>query len=212
MREELQEFKDSVVDRTVFILGGGSSVTQEILQFLNNSDKLVFCLNSSAKYIERPIGILWCDDSWASSNLEFLNSKDCIKFYVRSSASNYIKNNIKAIGKSNVIEKKDEIGFSFKIDEVSGNNSGSYAINFLINCGVRRIALVGFDMHVNNGKAHFHNDYTYSIRPQVYTSLFIPSIEHIHETIKKYNLNVEIFNCNRESSLKCFDYKDIRDI
>ena len=135
MRSELQEFKNSVENRTVFILGGGSSVSREDLDFLNDN-KLVFCLNSSTKFINAPIGILWCDDSWASNNLDFLNTKYCKKFYVRSSASNYIKNNIKAIANSNVIEKKDDFGYSFDINAVCGNNSGAYAINLLSNCGV----------------------------------------------------------------------------
>lgn len=211
MRNELQEFKDSVEDRTVFILGGGCSVTAEDIKFLNQ-DKLVFCLNSSAKDISNPVGILWCDDSWASSNLDFLNTKKCRKFYVRSSASHYIKNNIKAIAGSNVIEKKDDYGFSFDINSVCGNNSGAYAINLLTNCGVKNIGLIGFDMGVVNNRAHYHNDYTYAIRPDVYSKLFIPSIEAMNASIEKYKVNVNIFNCNPTSNLRCFNFKEKEDI
>lgn len=212
MREDLQRLIKAVEGRTVFILGGGASVTPRTLELLNKPNLNVFCLNSAVKFIERPTAVMWCDNSWASNNLTILDKLTCPKFYTKSHASNYITTNKRSIANSTVLNKTGEYGFDDNINHVKGNNSGAHCINLLTNCKVRTIALIGFDMSAPNNIAHFHNDYTYAIRPSVYSELFIPSIESMNEKIKQHHPKIAIYNCNENSALKCFPYKDISEL
>lgn len=213
MRLDLQRLINTVEGRTVFILGGGASVTPEIIASLNQSRAKTFCLNSSAKFINAPIAVMWCDDSWAATNLRYLDTLTCPKFYVKTNGGTHINGGYKGLSSSTVLNKTGDFGFDTVIDNVRGNNSGANAINLLVNCRVAKIALVGFDMAVSrNNKAHFHSDYTYSIRPSVYSDLFIPSINSMADALSANGSKTQIFNCNKFSSLKCFEYKDIKEM
>lgn len=209
IRDDLQRLKNLVEGRTVFILGGGPSVTPDILKKLNDSGSLVFCLNSSVKFIKSPCGLLWCDDSWAANNIDAINSVQCPKFAVKANAQAYIRSNIKGFGSATVLHKESDFGISMDINCVCGNNSGANSINLLVNCGADIINLIGFDMKADGNVAHFHTDYTYAIRPSVYSDIFIPSINSLAEGIKDANVKTKIFNCNAHSNLKCFEFKDI---
>lgn len=210
MREDLQRLKNSVEGRTVFILGGGPSVTPEILQTLNNRTSKVFCLNSSAKAILNPLGLMWCDESWAGQNLDYVNTLKCPKFYVKHNGQTHIQKGIYGIGRSTILHKSGDFGLDPDVNNVRGNNSGANAINLLINCKAAQIGLIGFDMNVaKNNVAHFHRDYTYAIRPSVYKDLFIPSIESMKESMDAAGTPTKVFNCNKFSALKCFEYKEL---
>jgi hypothetical protein len=153
--------------------------------------------------------VLWCDESWASKNLAYLNTLTCSKFYVKQNSKNYITKNLHGIANSTVLNKSGDFGIDFDIDNVRGNNSGAHAINFLVNCNVADIGLIGFDMQTTNNVHHFHNDYTFSIRPETYSKSFIPAMESM---AKELNNKVKIFNCNELSALKCFEYKSLKDM
>lgn len=212
VREDLQRLIEVVSGRTVFILGGGTSITPETLQLLNDNSALVLGLNSSAKYINKVCGVLWCDSPWGATNMKYLDSVSAPKFFVSNTGSNYIKTDIRTTSRSTVLNKTGDFGFDVNIDNVRGNNSGAYSINLLVNCKAAKIGLIGYDMHTVKGKAHFHNEYTYSIRPSVYPELFIPSIESMAKALKDSGNRTKIYNCNQFSSLKCFEFKKIEEM
>jgi hypothetical protein len=211
IREDLQRIKTVAEGRTVFIVGGGVSATPEVFAKLNNSDAKIFCINSSVKYIERPIGVLWCDESWAAINKDTLDKYTFPKFYVKNGGSAYIKTGLRAQSNATVLNKTGESGLDCNLDNVRGNNSGGYAINLLINCKVRTIVLVGFDMQTVGNKAHFHSEYTYAVRPSVYKDLFIPSIESLNTELNKHKLGISIYNTNKFSKLRCFEFRELED-
>lgn len=212
LRRDLQRLKSVVAGRTVFILGGGTSVTDDVINKLNESGGLVFGLNSSAKSLQSPIGILWTDSSWGANNKQYLDAMACPKFFVTTSGKNYIQRDIKTQSNATVLHKSGEAGFDQSIDCVRGNNSGAYSINLLVNCGASRIGLVGYDMHTVKGKAHYHDDYTYAIRPEVYSNSFIPCIESMAREIAQAGYRTSIFNCNQFSSLKCFEFRALEEL
>lgn len=212
LRHDLQRLKSVISGRTVFILGGGTSVSEPIIERLNSSGAMVFGLNSSAKFIDSPVGVLWMDSSWGANNKAYLDSLRCPKFFVTASGRNYISKDIKTQSNATVILKSGNSGFDECVDNVRGNNSGAYAINLLVNCGADTIGLVGYDMHTVKGKAHFHNEYTYSIRPEVYPNMFIPCIESMAKSLSDVGNKVKIFNCNKFSSLKCFEFKTVDEL
>lgn len=205
----IQGFKNKIEGRTVFILGGGASVTSDILSILNNTDK-VFCLNSSIKFINNPLAVLWCDHGWIAEdkNFKMAKEKTNYRFFVKDNGQ------IDKISfcDSITIKKTGNFGYdSSNIQYVRGNNSGAYSINLLVNCKVSKIILVGFDMKIEKNKSHFHNEYSYPIRHDTYTSLFIPSIESMANELKKIGSEVKIYNTNEYSNLKCFEYKSLEE-
>lgn len=211
MRKDIQYLYDKLSGRTVVLLGGGVSVSNKVIQQLNSSSINTFCLNSSVKNIHDPCGILWCDSSWASSRLDVLNTKSCPKFEVRNHGSAYIKNDIKTLGNATVLNKTGDFGLDPIIDNVRGNNSGANAINLLCNIKVSTIVLVGFDMSTVKNKSHYHNDYTFSVRPTIYTELFIPSIDSMAKEITNSGIRTKIYNSNKFSKLKCFEFKQLEE-
>lgn len=157
--------------------------------------------------------MLWCDDSWASKNYSHLNKPKCLNFQVSRNAQPYIEKHIHGICKSTVLHKTGDFGMDSNINHVRGNNSGANAINLLINCKVAKIGLIGFDMHLSpTNAAHFHKDYTCAIRPSVYKDLFIPSINSMKIAMDSAGVLTKVYNCNRYSSLKCFDYMSLDDL
>lgn len=201
LRPALQTFKNIVEGRTVFLIGGGYSI-EKYKQLPMISDKKIFCINSSLKYVESPIGVLWMDDSWASKNLDLLKTKNCSKFYVRNNTEHVIKQNKTGLAGCLYLNKTGEYGYDSDVNNVRGNNSGGAAINFLVNMKCKKIILLGFDMGLIENKAHFHREYDYTIRDNVYEKQFIPSINSLAEKIK--NCNTEIINCTPNSKLNCF--------
>ena len=207
IREDLQRFKNIVEGRTIFIVGGGSSITDDMLKDLNKPNLKVFCVNTAVKYITNPIGLLWCDDSWVSPQKSLIDSYKFAKFAIRPHAANHPN----GISNSIILNKTGEAGYDPDINNVKGNNSGGFAIHLLVNCKARQIVLVGFDMYSIGSKAHFHNEYTYPVRPSVYSDLFVPSITTMKQEMDKAQVKTEIFNINPLSALKCFEQRSLKE-
>lgn len=209
VRKDLQRLITNLSGRTVFILGGGSSVTPEMLNYLNRSENKVVALNSAFKFITSPAAILWCDSGWGATNHDALSAHTCPKFAVTNCSNYSITKDVQTTAGATPLNYTGEFGFDSNIDNVRGNNSGANAINLLVNCKVSTIILVGFDMYATNTTAHFHSEYTYTIRPAVYGGKFIPCINSMADVIRDSGVNVKIYNSNSASALKCFEFMEL---
>jgi hypothetical protein len=86
----------------------------------------------------------------------------------------------------------------------SGGNSGFQAVNLAVQCGVKRILLVGFDMHSNRG-LHWYGRNNGMGRNN-------PGEDNFKRWIAAFNvaavqlrqLGVEVVNGSKESALSCF--------
>ena len=215
MINKLQEFRDSVAGRRVFIVCGGPSVTDNTLKLLNSTKHKVICINSACEFIDNPYAVMWCDDSWANLNYNWLQSYNGWKFAVKNEhiAKSYFQRaDVLGFAKSLVLGKSGDSGYDNRLEYVRGNNTGTNAINFLVNCNVSSIGIVGMDMNTEGGKAHFHKKYTFPIKRGIYTNLFLPSVTSLGEDLKKYNNEIKIFNCSQHSKVTCFDYKPLKEL
>lgn len=88
----------------------------------------------------------------------------------------------------------------------TGSNSGFQALNMAILGGAKRIALVGYDM----GGPHWFGDHPGHLNRSSPYGTFRKAFEEAAEQIS--NLNVEVFNCSKQSSLTCFPLADLRDL
>lgn len=91
-----------------------------------------------------------------------------------------------------------------------GGNSGFQALNLAVNWGCRRIALVGFDMHLNDG-AHWHEDHPRGMLNPTPSGVrkWKSGFERAAAQLRG---KVDVFNCNPQSGLRCFPFARLKDV
>lgn len=114
----------------------------------------------------------------------------------------------------NLVAGKDEEGFSLDPALIHyGSNSGFQAVNVALHLLGRprrgRIALVGFDMRMVDGKRHFFGEHPPGLRQtqdgyQKWPLKFARAAEMLP-------FGIEIVNCTPGSALTCFKAMDLRD-
>lgn len=100
-------------------------------------------------------------------------------------------------------------GFDDRVDFLrTGWNSGYQAMHLAAHLGVRRVLLLGFDMHAKHGE-HWHGDHHWRPGYESRYPLFIQSFEdgapHFAER------GVEILNCTPGSALTCFPMASVEE-
>lgn len=208
MRPIIQELIKRFTGTNVFIVGGGFSLKN--FDFEQLTGKNVIALNSAYKYVDESAVLYWADVSWGEKeDTQLLNHPSKYKFSSRLNADSLINSNKTGVGGCHWLKKTGDYGYDPNVNHVRGNNSGANAINFAVNLGAYRIILLGFDMGYIGSKSHFHEHYQISPASNVYTELFIPSIESMAREIN--HLPVKIINCSANSQLKCFEFGNYKD-
>lgn len=210
MAPEIQALYRKFHNNTVFVIGGGPSVSNVNLADLR--DKNVLCLNSAYKYFDSCSAILWCDSSWAANRDDELRQHPAIKLGCISSGRTAMADySRKTIGDSTVLAKTGSSGYDPNIMNVKGNNSGTMAINLLMNMAVKTIILIGFDMNASRNRSHFHSDYDCVVSKNIYTDMFIPNFVELVQAAKPYNINTTVLNASPESALNIFRKIQLKD-
>jgi hypothetical protein len=83
---------------------------------------------------------------------------------------------------------------------VTGDNSGTAAINVAVHLGAKRILLLGYDMGTHNGRRHF-----FDTEPQSCSSPF-EKFRKLTATMVEplKDAGIEVLNCSRRTALECF--------
>lgn len=93
---------------------------------------------------------------------------------------------------------------------LSGKNAGHMALSLADFLGSSKIVLIGFDMNVaKDGSTQWHKEHKRITNTSMYEKEFIPDFCLIAEELK--NKGVNVFNTNKNSALKCFDYISYND-
>jgi len=96
---------------------------------------------------------------------------------------------------------RDGEGFSFDPKAVHyGSNSGFQAINLALLMGVRRVLLVGFDMHSRAGR-HFFGDHPEPLSNYMRFETLVPTFRRAAALLPP---DRQIINCTPGSALDCF--------
>lgn len=213
---------------SVFIVAGGHSLHNFDFSKLSNVDTIA--VNASAAYIKCPTYFVTMDYTFYTKEIVdmaaltksgtgtafIVNMTSTVNkktgLYVDSRSRITYKNlcNFKYILESNSLVN-DVTGFSKKMPDFShGANSGFCAIQLAILLQYRKIYLLGFDMHVIEGKTHFHDKYS-STGGSYSTDKKIDFYrENLKKAIKLYDGPSQIISCNLDSSLNdVLDYVDI---
>ena len=100
-------------------------------------------------------------------------------------------------------------GISVNPKKVCWNlNSGAAAISFAVNAGCKRIVLLGFDMHTDGGKGHWHN--LYNNKMNMPFDKHLMGFEQIAQDAKR--LGIEILNASPDSAIVQFKKVMVNDL
>ena len=151
MNYHLTKAQQLIKDQTVFIIGGGSSLSN--FDFTKLNGKSVIAINSAYRYVDNNAILYWMDQTWARQQKnELINHPSILRFTSFSTIVPYPQ-----VGKAYPLLKTGEFGYDSDIGQVKGNNSGSQAINFAATFNPKQIVLLGFDGGPINDKTHFHS-------------------------------------------------------
>lgn len=95
-----------------------------------------------------------------------------------------------------------------KYDLHYGDNSGYQAINLAYLLGATKIVLLGYDMQMTGGKAHWHTDHQKPLNAGG------SDLEHWAKLFPQLAIDlaqegIEVVNCTRETALTCFKRQTI---
>ena len=195
--------------QNVFIIGGGPSLLSVLPDKTLLDDKNVIGTNNAYQFFPNAILTHFADRTWWMWHREKLQAQ--------------FKNPITSPAASNTIQTRDmekfgvtvfqhgdrKGGYATERYKVNGNNAGHQAINIAGHIGFKNIILIGFDMHPTNPKTHWHDGHNRATNKSNYAGTMIPGLVNLvpfQETV-----GFKVWNTNKESHLKCFDFTDINE-
>lgn len=201
-------------DKTAYILGGGPSLLgMDLCQGLERllENKRVIGVNNAFR-LGSWVDICWFGDAkWFEWNYKELAEYSGLKVTCNPNFltnKKYFGSGILTVGrgKSNGIEIRNEY--------VAWNrSSGASAINFAYHLGVKRVILLGFDMHSTEANHNWHKKHK---GKSVNNAKFdpYPRFLKVFSQIKKEAdiLGMEILNATIESALTAFPMVNIEDV
>lgn len=189
-------------DSTVFILGGGPSLSQANVDALRG--QRVIAVNDAFKLGKNWINLVWFSDCrWYVWNYpELMNFKGMIVGCPPCHCDH-----------TRVLQvtRRDQAGLSHDPEVVFWNkNSGASAINLAYLMGASRIVLLGFDMHAVNGKNNWHTNHKHVPRSDIYTNKFLPCFDKIARDASAVNL--QILNATPNSAIEVFPRIELMEV
>lgn len=200
MLESVKQLNDELRNQDVFIVGGGYSVKHMDLSLLEH--KKIIAVNDAYSLFTTVTAMYWCDSSWPDDHERALEKYPCMLRFTKRKNIDLTKH-IKGPYNSTYLKFTGDFGYDPNKECVRGNNGGTQALNLVINMNPKRIFLLGFDMRRIENNSHWH-DPKGVVTDNIYTSLFIPSINSLADEIKPLKNKPEIFNCSEFSAIKCF--------
>jgi hypothetical protein len=189
---------------TCFIIGGGSSLLKYLPDHSVLEHKDVITTNNAYKLFPNALVGHFADNVWYNWHRNVVHKifKNQMTTTIRSGADYRYPEQVTTFIK----EKGNQIVLSTSQTYLAGNNSGHQAINLAYLIGFKIIILLGFDM-TETKNTHWHNEHKKTTRTMLYQHTMIPCLEKLSKEIK----NVQIFNINKESGIKCFPFADLKD-
>ena len=194
-------------NETVFILGGGPSVSKLIPDISVLKDRKVIAVNNGYKLAPFSDILIFADAAWYEWHRNDLPDFEGLKFCGAwgGNKGQYADDIIQ-------LEKTGDSEIDMHKGFVRGKNTGYQAINLAMQLGAKNIVLLGFDMKFDDkGNANWHTDHKRTGRPGIYKEAMLPFFPSIQEYIDKNQLDVHIYNINKDSELDVFPYKSIEE-
>jgi hypothetical protein len=105
---------------------------------------------------------------------------------------------------------KNIVSKDIKYGIYGGNNSGYGALMLAISLGVKNIYLLGYDFYIDNSNTHWHSGYYYNKDLELYKNKLKSYVRMFESNKDKIlDIGVKVYNCNKKSELKCFEFKEL---
>lgn len=216
----------SPTKKEVYIVGGGYSLRNKNLMWLQNKDTI--CVNKSIFYVPAPTYFISMDYTFFGKikrQLSAFLNIPAVKYFVINFAHPNIKeidgkiidtrwgsiryNSLDKYAKSIRSYKRKGIGLSIS-DFRNGGNSGFCALQLAVLLGYKKIYLVGIDLQVGR-KTHFHGGYgesknNFAKKLDRYFYYFRLGLKELKEKAP----DIEVYSCSEVSKLnELIPYKKI---
>lgn len=90
-----------------------------------------------------------------------------------------------------------------------GSNAGYQAINLAVHFGAKKIVLLGYDMRMQEGRTHWHNEPRPDGFADVLAQSMLPHFATLVEPLEQ--LGIEVINATPDSALECFPKMSLED-
>lgn len=186
---------------TVFVVGGGPSISQIDLQQLKGR-RVIGCNNV---YTLMPwMDVLYFMDlvwyRWHRNKLlDFKGIKVTICRNLPEDAS------------IRVMKRGEKFGLDLRPGYLSpGSNSGYGGIALAIKLGAQQVVLLGFDMTFGkDGQANYHNDHKRTMKADIYKNTYLKGFSSMIPHLGFQG--VQVFNATEGTILDCFPKRPLED-
>jgi len=197
-----------------FLIGGGPSLRNFDFSQLDN--ELTIAINRAHEFINSPSVIFFMDKEdfydklmcgeFGQKALKKFNKSHAMKMALNISGHDYGED-IHSIP----ISRNPEMTFSLKDGIYDGENSGFAALNLAVCMGAKEIYLLGYDMKGDGqgNQTWFHGGYKRKGKESNYKGW----IKHFKGAVPLLKQKgIEVINLNPDSALRCFEFKQFKDI
>lgn len=181
-----------IYNKPTCIVGGGPSVTDEVLDVINKKDWCVISINDAMYYTDPDI-VYWMDNTWSKRNAEALNATKALKVCRYGDYGSFKVNHVRSF-----------FSFSFERGSVVGWNSGLQALSLSSTLNPSSIYLFGFDCKVHNGRTHFHDRNVDKAIEPIYR--FTHEFFEFNTLLKRNNITIPIYQVADENTLSFFEH------
>jgi hypothetical protein len=211
--------------QTVFCLASGPSLTQEVADQVRGRATIV--VNSSYLLAPWASVLFFTDNGWYEKHPDVVAQWPGLVVTVSRRAKRELDNpannraeprilRIKMHGDPTVPHWPPGMPKTLGFPPVGsglvkqGRNSGNTAVAVAVAMGAKRIALLGYDCQVVNGREHHHDDYTGGRDLTIYATAFQEAFSGWHAA--GLASGVEIVNCTHGSAIPEFPFARLEDM
>lgn len=209
---------------TVFCVASGPSFTQGVADKLKGHR--VIAVNSSAKLLPFADVLYFTDSGWYEMNRDFVKAWPGLIVSMSRAAKRELDDpkinfsgtprvlRVRGIGAPPFPPRQNGKAMFPPLGSEGvqqGRNSGNTAVGVAIALGASRVALVGFDCRVVNGREHCHDEYLTLARDlELYNSEFLRAFDGWNEAALASD--VGIINCTPGSAIKEFPFVELEEV
>jgi hypothetical protein len=194
---------------TVVCIASGPSLTTEDCEYVRGK-ATVIAVNDAVRLAP------WADVLYSSDRVWWTKNKKRVKDFaglrVKVATKPWVKTDVRKYpfndGGILILKNYGDHGLELQSDGIRNiQNSGSAAINVAVHLGAKRILLLGYDMGVSKGRAHF-----YDTKPVAIRSPYIWFRQLTKTMVKPLKAaGIDVINCSRETALEHFPRQPLRE-
>lgn len=202
---------------TAFIIGGGPSLTRlghdRLIPRLYGRHPVI-AVNNAYELAPWAEVLWWADTLWLQDNWTDLHRH--VGWYKVTRQRAALKNVSKRLVPDwlkwvKTLRCKSQAGLSLEPDTICGRHGGHHAINLAVLFGVKRIVLLGYDLHRREPAGYnWHNRHKRPTPAHNYGPVYRADLEATAPLLKA--AGVEVLNGNPQSALRCFPFADPWDL